>query len=488
VVRSIVSGQLTADLLGSISIFKWWDVGLGFPIILHQSGEGFPGEGEPASGGVGDLRLHMKFRLFRTRSEVFSLALAPYVTFPTGKAVDQFEGAASVTAVPMLAASFEVGRFGTALDLGYRVVKGEENRDVDFDDELLLRAGASFQILREKLTAIAELDMATVAKDAFQKAAETPLELILGLRYAPKEWLLLNLGGGAGLTSGYATPDFRLFGGAVVTFPKRGKPGADGDGDGIPDSSDGCPNDAEDLDSFEDADGCPDADNDGDGVLDADDKCPSEAETANGFEDDDGCPDGAPDPDGDGILGGADKCPTAAEDIDGFEDADGCPDADNDGDGVLDADDKCPAAQETKNGFEDDDGCPDSQARIEGNEIEISDKVYFKYGSAEIDSQSFALLDEIAAILAGHPEIELLSVEGHTDSRGKPVYNQILSEQRAAAVVKYLEGKGIAGARLRSKGFGASKPIVPDAKTDEEFDKNRRVEFIIAERAEAPSR
>ena len=49
----------------------------------------------------------------------------------------------------------------------------------------------------------------------------------------------------------------------------------DADGDGIPDTADACPDDPEDLDGFEDADGCPDPDNDGDGVLDSADNCPN---------------------------------------------------------------------------------------------------------------------------------------------------------------------------------------------------------------------
>jgi len=65
----------------------------------------------------------------------------------------------------------------------------------------------------------------------------------------------------------------------------------DTDGDGIPDASDKCPDQAEDFDHFEDEDGCPDPDNDHDGLADAMDKCPNEPETVNGFEDDDGCPD-----------------------------------------------------------------------------------------------------------------------------------------------------------------------------------------------------
>ncbi|MDB4983521.1 MAG: OmpA domain protein [Myxococcales bacterium] len=65
----------------------------------------------------------------------------------------------------------------------------------------------------------------------------------------------------------------------------------DTDGDGIPDDRDTCPDDKEDRDGFEDADGCPDPDNDKDLILDVNDKCPNEPETYNGFQDDDGCPD-----------------------------------------------------------------------------------------------------------------------------------------------------------------------------------------------------
>jgi outer membrane protein OmpA-like peptidoglycan-associated protein len=79
-------------------------------------------------------------------------------------------------------------------------------------------------------------------------------------------------------------------------------PPADKDGDGIPDSVDQCPDRPEDMDGFQDTDGCPDIDNDGDQVLDIADKCPTQPETMNGFEDDDGCPDTVP-ADVDGLRG-----------------------------------------------------------------------------------------------------------------------------------------------------------------------------------------
>ena len=67
----------------------------------------------------------------------------------------------------------------------------------------------------------------------------------------------------------------------------------DRDRDGIVDSLDRCPCLREDLDSFEDDDGCPDPDNDHDRVVDGCDLCPNEGEVYNGEQDLDGCPDAA---------------------------------------------------------------------------------------------------------------------------------------------------------------------------------------------------
>lgn len=64
----------------------------------------------------------------------------------------------------------------------------------------------------------------------------------------------------------------------------------DADGDGIPDERDQCPDQPEDLDGFEDEDGCPDPDNDGDGILDVNDLCMLDPEDKDGDQDNDGCP------------------------------------------------------------------------------------------------------------------------------------------------------------------------------------------------------
>jgi len=138
----------------------------------------------------------------------------------------------------------------------------------------------------------------------------------------------------------------------------------DDDKDGITGYSDECPNEPEDLDGFEDDDGCPDPDNDGDGIPDHLDDCPDLPEDIDGFDDSDGCPDN--DNDRDGIPDDVDKCKDSPEDFDGYLDSDGCPDGDNDNDGVDDSIDKCLNSPEDRDGFEDDDGCPDPDNDADG--------------------------------------------------------------------------------------------------------------------------
>jgi outer membrane protein OmpA-like peptidoglycan-associated protein len=115
---------------------------------------------------------------------------------------------------------------------------------------------------------------------------------------------------------------------------------------------------------------------------------------------------------------------------------------------------------------------------LTASSITIGDKVQFATGSSQILPVSFGLLDEVAKVLTDNPQIELLQVEGHTDSTGTAAINRKLSQQRAESVMNYLASKGVAAGRMKAKGFGPDKPIA-DNNTDEGKEKNRRVEFNI---------
>jgi outer membrane protein OmpA-like peptidoglycan-associated protein len=115
---------------------------------------------------------------------------------------------------------------------------------------------------------------------------------------------------------------------------------------------------------------------------------------------------------------------------------------------------------------------------LTASNIAILDKVQFETGKADLKSVSFPLLDEVAKVLKDNPQIEQVSVEGHTDSTGAADFNRTLSQERAESVVKYLAKKGIKIARLEAKGFGPDRPIADNA-TDAGREANRRVEFNI---------
>lgn len=255
----------------------------------------------------------------------------------------------------------------------------------------------------------------------------------------------------------------------------------DTDGDGLDDDEDDCPDEPEDVDGFEDSNGCPDPDNDGDGVADTDDTCPDIAEDADGFEDADGCIDF--DNDGDQILDVDDGCPDIAEDVDGFEDADGCVDSDNDRDGIVDESDDCPDTAEDFDGFEDSDGCPEAGeglVTLTCEQIEIREAVYFAVNSDVIEERSFPLLDQVAGVLSAASYIMLVEVAGHTDDTGEDAMNMDLSQRRADSVVRYLVAAGVASERLRGVGYGETRPIAPNT-TVTGRDTNRRVEFQVVE-------
>ena len=69
-------------------------------------------------------------------------------------------------------------------------------------------------------------------------------------------------------------------------------------------------------------------------------------------------------------------------------------------------------------------------------------------------------------------------VEGHTDSIGSQSYNLKLSRKRAASVARYLIEKGIPAAKIRTVGYGESRPLYPND-TEEHRSKNRRVEIKV---------
>ncbi len=537
-VGALVAQRSGAALTGSLALWDRLALGVEVPLVLRQDRpttiDGNTMQLGSLSGfGLGDLRFAAKIALLRSRSAGVDVAVIPALTVPSSSSANYF-GEAGVTFAPELAVSRAFGAIRLATNLGYRARDTSQVLNLKVDDEIFARIGAGYRF-GERGGPPLELDLtlggSTAAADAFGAFNRTAVELLGAATYDLRGPTLVFAGAGLGLQEGFGTPDWRVVVGVriaprdqdddddgiadtadacardpedVDAFEDRdGCPDPDNDGDGVLDLTDGAPLDPEDRDGFVDEDGIPDPDNDRDGIVDGDDRCAAEPETRNGFQDEDGCPDTA-DSDGDGVADDSDGCATEAEDPDGFADDDGCPDPDNDSDGVLDTGDGCPrdAGPALNRGCPDADGdgdgvvdrldnCPTEAGKpgfqgcaekqlvvITATGLDILDVVYFDTSKATIQARSYALLDNVAAVMAAHAEIPRFRVEGHTDNRGSDESNRDLSQRRAEAVVSYLAAKGVAGERLAAIGEGEARPIA-DNRSAKGRAANRRVEFRI---------
>ncbi len=516
----LIGTRLRADLTALYGFGKF-DLRFALPLVLHQSSDFAPAMGQEAlrSAGVGDPRIGGRYQLWRGGD----LALAGDLSFTIPTGGENFIGDAGWIADPRLLFDWRHGKLAAGASFGYRYRQDPARiANLYVDDELTWSAAGEYQLTPGRWTAglalYGRLGLMTPAADPMAMidiatdlgSEEFPIEALASSRYFVTDKVALDVGVGTALTAGYGAAPFRVLAGVqwvnrvkpplfvdtdrdgihdeddrcprepedVDGFEDTdGCPEADNDGDGVADADDGCPLEAEDKDGFDDVDGCPEADNDKDGLADADDKCPDQAEDVDGFQDDDGCPDN--DNDGDGVPDASDQCPAELEDVDGFQDDDGCPDVDNDGDGLLDGNDKCPNEAETVNGNADEDGCPDDRpiAVVSGSAIVINQRVFFDLNRARIKSRSFPILDAVVEVLNANDTLRV-RVEGHTDDQGDATWNEELSQKRSEAVRKYLIKKGIDGARLEAKGYGFSRPMV-DGHDEQARSQNRRVEFVI---------
>ena len=116
-----------------------------------------------------------------------------------------------------------------------------------------------------------------------------------------------------------------------------------------------------------------------------------------------------------------------------------------------------------------------------GTKITLDSGVLFDPNSAVIRPDAAATLDSLAqALIAGG--VPNAAIEGHTDSVQSEEHNQVLSEQRAAAVVEALKQRGVPTG-LTSVGYGESRPVAPEqvngVGSPAGRQANRRVEIFI---------
>ena len=350
----------------------------------------YPDRPTLASTSVRDLRIDIQARILGggprgTPGSGFGLSGALVLALPTGDS-ENFAGDKNVVAEPILIADYDLGFASVALNFGARLRDFSQFADYKLSHQLTWGVGLAVKLLEQRLRILGEYT--GLANVAGTTAVAQELRFGAGYTFDRNRDLTILAAGGFGIGDKPGVPEFRVLLSFVYAPLNRdddedtiydrddecltgeraqedidgfededGCADYDNDEDTIGDFDDECPDEAEDIDGFEDEDGCPEGDNDGDAVPDESDQCPGEAEDIDGFNDEDGCPD--PDNDGDTVPDATDTCADSLEDVDGFQDTDGCADPDNDGDTIPDATDTCADQPETVNGYMDEDGCPD---------------------------------------------------------------------------------------------------------------------------------
>ncbi|MFH1465722.1 MAG: OmpA family protein [Pseudomonadota bacterium] len=525
----VVEDLYQLDVLGGVA---WHRVRLGvdLPVVLRSVGDLSGGE-----TGIGDLSFDLKGRLLDRRSHPVGLALAGRVSVPSASTAAPLGSGAVGWAVDGILDA-ELGPVLLALNLGTVGVPAVTLENLTWDDQLSARLGASYA-LSDALGLGAEV-AAHAAWVDFGNTDAMPAEALLGGWFRPLggDWVL-RLAGGTGLTSGVGAPRARALLALAYDPPQAG---ADRDLDGIADAVDRCPAAPEDMDAWEDDDGCPEPTQVTVKVVDRADhpitaatvrlvgeQGPVEVRPGATLPLDAGAYDVLVHADDFGdselalrIPGGAPYEALVRLDVAPLEGLvtvrvrDG---AGNPLDGAVafgrdtpevtshgavfatltggtwpvrvEVPGYKPLAQEVVvHGGEEVvmvAVLEPELVQLTRERIEIKESVFFELGLSAIKPESFPLLDQIAELLEAHPEVTRVRIEGHTDSRGNDKENLRLSQDRAAAVRIYLVTRGVALKRLTCVGYGESRPLDP-RETDEAWATNRRVDFWIEERSDTP--
>jgi OmpA-OmpF porin, OOP family len=110
-------------------------------------------------------------------------------------------------------------------------------------------------------------------------------------------------------------------------------------------------------------------------------------------------------------------------------------------------------------------------------EVMRLENLIFEVGKSKIDPNSYTELDLLLQMMNDNPSM-VIQLEGHTDYLGDAKENLKLSQARVESVKGYLNSKGVAKTRLKTKAFGGAQPLSRE-NTPEAHRLNRRVEVRI---------
>ncbi|MEZ4237442.1 MAG: PEGA domain-containing protein [Myxococcota bacterium] len=243
----LVSDVLEIDALGAV---RWRSLRLGAHLPLYVLAGGVLGRTEP---GLGDIAVDLKGTILRREDSPIGVgaAIMGRLTLPTAS-VDVPLGDAGMGWELIAIADRQFGPFTTAFNLGTRAIPRATYEDLVWDDQVFTRFGAGWR-WTEDMGVAAEL-----AAQTNWASGKSPAGTAIELMGSGWTWLadsvVLRGGVSLGLTRSPGAPVARLFAG--IGFEPD--PAPDKDHDGVLNRFDHCPDEPEDLDGYQDDDGCAD--------------------------------------------------------------------------------------------------------------------------------------------------------------------------------------------------------------------------------------
>ncbi len=225
----VVNDTIVADLIGSYSFTNWFTVGARVPVVAfnnfqgltHQAGDPFILPNSKNDFSMGDVGVDFKFKLLD--SQYVDLALVPFITVPTGRSTT-FMGQGTVTGGGKIAADFNPHeKVKVGLNVGYTAKDDVTIYNARIDDMINLGVGINVKA-HEKFDLIAEAHTEPVMRDFFSSRVQTPLEADGAVRIHATQNLDVTVGGGAGITVGVGSPDYRAFLGLNYTHKNEEAP------------------------------------------------------------------------------------------------------------------------------------------------------------------------------------------------------------------------------------------------------------------------
>jgi uncharacterized repeat protein (TIGR01451 family) len=495
----------TIQLSGAAGLLPNFSVGARLPGYVLGVRE--VAAGNASLGGteaeLGDIVINAKYTLLPIGAHGIGIAVLPEITLPSGNR-DKFAGTgklgwgglAVVDVAPMDRLRISANFGGAVRD---QVGGGPfEDPDDAFNDQLRYGIGAAYRI-HERLVAISEVYGAADTSSPFDVERKTPVDIIGALRL-PLGPVWLTFGGGAGLTKGQGSPDFRLFAGVTVAKPLE--PAA-------------AQVSARPADLSQSRKSYAAVDRDGDGRLSPGDLLEYQvhlvntgAAPATNVVMQDPIPEHTRYVPGSLVVGV--RRATDATDGDDGEIVVGPPQTvvarvaridfaagQNEVVVVFQVEVDTEITEITKvvnQAYASADGIPQfplppaettifpavsehEHVIIGPDRIELTEEIHFEFDRDVIRRESWPILKELASVLRQYPTLRI-RIEGHTDSVGTDSYNQRLSERRALAVYDFLVGLDIDKDRMNWAGYGESRPIATND-TPEGRAMNRRTEFPI---------